>query len=234
MLEAEVVHDPIDLPEVDVPDVGVVLQVAVVVEVRGRIGPKPVPPVVNHRLAPVAVVRARIQGVGFPEVAVPEISVRLLPRWGVQEARLRPSRNEAVLPSAAAAMHAEWRNIAYVAFEIELVPHVVHHDIDEDVHAELVRGTRQVPELLHGSQPPIEHGEVTLGVLLIAIGTVLKDGRYPDRLAAEALDVGQPLREAGEVAAVPEGHVPDVEAFRVGLIVSGLTVCEAISDQLVN
>jgi len=73
-----------------------------------------------------------------------------------------------------------------------------------------------------------------LCVLVVFVVTVLEHGRNPDCLTPQTLDVRQLLFESGKVAAVPEGHVANIEAAAVDLIVPGVAIGEAICDQLVD
>mmetsp|Transcript_26153 Transcript_26153/g.81602 ORF Transcript_26153/g.81602 Transcript_26153/m.81602 type:complete len:204 (+) Transcript_26153:757-1368(+) len=124
--------------------------------------------------------------------------------------------------------------VLLVALEEELVAHVIHHHIYDDVHAQLVCGCGQVPELLKSPQAPVYQREILLGILVVHVLAVLENGGDPDGLATHALDIRQPLSDSHEVAAVPKGHVPDIEAALVRLVVPRVAVRKPIGEELVD
>ena len=98
---------------------------------------------------------------------------------------------------------------------------VVGDDVEEDLHPPLVRLVDELAQLGIGAEVRVDLREVRDPVAVVAggreagvvlHGLVLEARGEPDRGRAEALDVVDPVDQAGEVAAVVEGLVLGVEA----------------------
>mmetsp|Transcript_29145 Transcript_29145/g.73604 ORF Transcript_29145/g.73604 Transcript_29145/m.73604 type:complete len:277 (+) Transcript_29145:811-1641(+) len=191
--------------------------------------------VVPRGLAPLTVDLALILGLRVPRVVEPEVHIGLLPRRGVEELRLGSPRDVLVLPLLLrAAVEPELSLAELVPLEVEFVVHVVHHDVDDDIHSKPVGRSREVAELLEGAEAAVEQREVVHGVLVVHVLAVLEDRGDPDGLAAQSFDVGQLLGQPDEVTAVPVRHVAHVEAPSEGLVVARISISEAVRQQLVD
>ena len=113
---------------------------------------------------------------------------------------------------------------------------VVGDDVEEDLHPARVRGIDQLAQLGVGAEVRVDLREVRDPVAVVAgrlvlglVGAVLEARREPDRGRAEALDVVDPLQQAGEVAAVVHALVRRVQAGdrRIGGVDPALVVVRA-------
>mmetsp|Transcript_91736 Transcript_91736/g.237738 ORF Transcript_91736/g.237738 Transcript_91736/m.237738 type:complete len:225 (+) Transcript_91736:1473-2147(+) len=178
-----------------------------------------------------AVHRAAVGGLGVPSVVVPEISVRLHPHWCSKELSLRITQDQAVL---LVVMHLEGSCTLVVPFKSKCVVHMIHDHVNDHIHAERVSRACQIAQFLQGPQAWIDDGEVMYGVLVVRVRAVQEHWRYPNRPAPKALDVGELLLQADEIPPVPKGHVADVELAVVSLVVSGVSIRETVSQELIN
>mmetsp|Transcript_174042 Transcript_174042/g.557980 ORF Transcript_174042/g.557980 Transcript_174042/m.557980 type:complete len:256 (-) Transcript_174042:318-1085(-) len=208
-LQTQIVHRTIDFAVVDLPRVFVVGEVPVVMEVGARIGAVAI---VHRRLSPLAVHRAAIRASRVPSVVVPKVLIWLCASRCLKEPSVGISHLQAVL---LVFVKLEGGGLCLVTFEGELVAHMVHHDVDNDVHAQSVGRIRQRAKLLQGPKTWVNEGEVVHRILVVGVRTVSEDRRDPNSHATQTLDVRQLLPETIEVAAVPERHVPDIELANV-------------------
>ncbi len=216
MRGAQVVQAAVDLPEMILPGIAVVAQVAVVMQVAIQNEPLRCPPADTRRRR----TRRSSVPVLIERVVHREIHVGLAGR----------AREQAVL----AVVQAERRAIGRMPFKVIEILQMVDDDVHDDIQAERVGLGHHRAEILHGAKALVQQREINLPVAVVGIGAVLEHRRDPDRLVAERANVFQPVAHPEEIPAMPRADIPQVIA-RVGqLVVGGLAVTEPVRDELID